>query len=63
MTQSYYCSVEGGAECESKQVKLDAGKAKCKLRATENKPVSNQNIRNPHNGTPFCFRCNFEWCR
>merc|ERR1712173_317524 len=32
-------SVEGGAECETKQVKLDAGKAKCKLRATENKPM------------------------
>ena len=33
------CSVEGGAQCETKQVKLDGGKAKCKLRAAENKPV------------------------
>ena len=53
MTQAYTCSVEGGAECETKQVKLDAGKAKCKLRATENKPVSLENIRNPYNGRLF----------
>ena len=31
--------MEGGAQCETKQVKLDSGKAKCKLRAAENKPV------------------------
>ena len=33
-------SVEGGGQCETKQVKLDAGKAKCKLRANELKAVS-----------------------
>ena len=34
--------MEGGAQCETKQVKLDGGKAKCKLRAAENKPVRNE---------------------
>jgi len=32
-------SVEGGGEAETKQVKLDAGRAKCKLRANQLKPV------------------------
>ena len=40
------CSVEGGAQCETKQVKLDGGKAKCKLRAAENKPVRKEKLSN-----------------
>ena len=32
-------SVEGGAECETKKVKLEAGKAKCKLKAADLKPM------------------------
>ena len=51
MTQAYICSVEGGAECETKQVKLDAGKAKCKLRATENKPVTLKILGIPSTGS------------
>ena len=42
-----FCSVEGGAQCETKQVKLDGGKAKCKLRAAENKPVRKEKGLNP----------------
>jgi len=41
-------SVEGGAQCETKQVKLDSGKAKCKLRAAENKPVRKENTSQSH---------------
>ena len=40
------CSVEGGAQCETKQVKLDGGKAKCKLRAAENKPARKEKLSN-----------------
>ena len=42
------CSVEGGAQCETKQVKLDSGKAKCKLRAAENKPVRKEKKSQSH---------------
>ena len=40
--------MEGGAQCETKQVKLDSGKAKCKLRAAENKPVRKENTSQSH---------------
>ena len=56
------CSVEGGAQCETKQVKLDGGKAKCKLRAAENKPVRNEKTFNLILNR-FQFRCSYEWCR
>ena len=45
-------SVEGGGQCETKQVKLDAGKAKCKLRANELKAVSGA-FTPPGHGAPL----------